>query len=72
MKKAERILKVAETQGYLDEFDFSIAIQDLLISQDGWVIDTGNYTNVNAICLIKLIEAIKKHPIIWKLLFMIA
>ena len=32
---------------YITGFEFSIAIQDLLISEDGYVIDTGNYENVN-------------------------
>lgn len=72
MKKAKEILAKTEKQNFIDGFDFSIAIQDLLISEDGWVIDTGNYTNVNAECLIRLMDKIKKHPFIWKLFFMIA
>lgn len=54
MKRAKEILAKTEKQNYLSGLDFSVAIQDLLISEDGWVIDTGNYENVNAECLIRL------------------
>ena len=36
--------------GWIDGFDFSVFIQDLLISRDGYVIDTGNWENVNYAC----------------------
>ena len=71
MVRAKEILAKTEKQNFLTGFDFSIAVQDLLISENGWVIDTGNYENVNAECLIRLINKIEKHPFLWKL-FMIA
>ena len=57
---------------YITGFEFSIAIQDLLILEDGYVIDTGNYENVNCVILRELIRKIKKHPIIWSIFFMVA
>lgn len=71
MKKAKEILAKTEKQNFLNGFDFSVAIQDLLISEGGWVIDTGNWENVNAECLIRLMDRIERHPILWKLFFMI-
>jgi hypothetical protein len=47
-------------------------MQRLLISEDGYVIDTGNWENVNAEVALRLAKKIKKHPILWKLLFMVA
>lgn len=72
MVKAKEILAKAEKQNFVSGFDFSVAVQDLLISESGWVIDTGNYENVNAECLIRLMNKIDKHPLLWKLFFMIA
>lgn len=52
--------------------EFSLIMQNLLISEDGYVIDTGGKDNVNYACAYSLMNKIKKHPIIWKLFFMIA
>lgn len=49
------ILKKAYRQGWLSGFDFSILIQDLLISENGYVIDTGNFENVNAEVALRLV-----------------
>ena len=65
-------IEKAYSQGWLSGFDFSVLIQDFLISHDGYVIDTGNWENVNAVCAVSLAEKIRKHPLIWKLFFMIA
>lgn len=70
--KAKEILSKAEKQGFLNGFDFSILIQELTVSEDGWVIPTGNWENVNAEVAFRLAERIKRHPIIWKLFFMVA
>ena len=68
----KEILNKAYQQGWLSGFDFSLLIQDMTISENGYVIDTGNWENVNAEVAIRLAEQIKKHPIIWKLFFMVA
>lgn len=64
-------VKQAEEQGALNAFDFSILMQSMLISKNGWVIDTGNYENVNAVISSKLFRKIKNHPFLWKMFFMI-
>jgi hypothetical protein len=65
------LLDKAYEQGYLSGFDFSILMQNLLISKDGWVIDTGNYENVNAGVALRLEQKIKECPNLWKI-FMVA
>lgn len=66
------ITKKLDTQTYLDGRDFSCLMANLLVSKDGCVIDTGNYKNVNAEVARRLVRNIKKHPILWKLFFMVA
>lgn len=66
------ILDKAAKKSYLNGYEFSILVQNLLISKDGYVIGTGNWENVNAEVALRLAEQIKKHPILWKLFFMVA
>ena len=66
------ILCKAYQQGWLSGFDFSILIQRLLVSENGYVINSGTWKNANAEVALRLAEQIKKHPILWKLFFMIA
>lgn len=66
------ILDKAAEKSYLSGFEFSILVQKLLISENGYVIDTGNWENVNAEVALRLVEKIKKHPILWKCFFMVA
>ena len=68
----EGILDKAAEKSYLNGFEFSILIQNLLVSENGYVIDTGNWKNVNAKVALRLVEKIRKHPILWKLFFMVA
>ena len=70
MKK--KILYKAYKQGWLSGFDFSVLMHEFLISEDGYVIDTGNYENVNAEVTLRLVEKIKKHPKLWQWFFMVA
>lgn len=70
--KGKDILNKAYQQGWLSGFDFSLLVQDLTISEHGYVIDTGNWENVNAEVALRLAEQIKRHPILWKLFFMVA
>lgn len=71
-ERGKAILNKAYQQGWLDGFDFSIFMQDITISEGGYVIDIGNWENVNAEVALRLAERIKRHPILWKLFFMIA
>ena len=70
--KGKEILDKAYQQGWLSGFDFSLLIHDMTISENGYVLDTGNWENVNAEVALRLAEQIKKHPILWKLFFMLA
>lgn len=70
--RGKAILSKAHQQGWLDGFDLSIFIQDIAISENGYVVDVGNWENVNAEVALRLAERIKRHPILWKLFFMIA
>lgn len=70
--KGKEILNKAYQQGWLSGFDFSLLIHDMTISENGYVIDTGNWENVNAEVALRLAEQISKHPSIWKLFFMVA
>ena len=70
--KTSDILDKAKAQGYLNGYEFSILVQNLLISENGYVIDAGNWENANAEVALRLVEKIKKHPILWKHFFMVA
>lgn len=70
--KGKEILNKAYQQGWLSGFDFSLLIHDMTISENGYVLDTGNWENVNAEVALRLAEQISKHPILWKLFFMVA
>lgn len=71
-QKTSDILDNAEIQGYLNDFEFSILIRNLLISENGYVLDTENWENVNAEVALRLVEKIRRHPILWKHFFMVA
>lgn len=67
----KELLEKAYQQGWLSGFDFSLLIQKMTISKNGYVIDIGNWENVNAEVALRLAKKIKKHPILWKLFFMV-
>lgn len=66
------ILDKAANKGYLNGFEFSVLVQNLLVSENGYVIDTGNWMNANAAVALRLVKQISKHPTCWKRLFMVA
>lgn len=72
MQKHKELLEKAYNQGWLSGYDFSVLIQMVTISEGAYVLDTGNYENVNAEVALRLAEKIKKHPLLWKLFFMVA
>jgi hypothetical protein len=72
MRDSKEILDKAYEQGWLSGFDFSVLMHRLLVSENGYVIDTGNYENVNAEVALRLVEKIKSHPKLWEWLFMVA
>lgn len=70
-----KTIKRFQSQHYdnisLNGFEFSVAMQDLLIPEDTYVIDTGSYKDVNQVVLRELTRKIEKHPIIWSIFFMV-
>lgn len=69
--RKREILNKAKVQGWLSGFDFSVLMQELLVSPDAYVIDTGNWQNVNAAVAQLLAQRIRRHPLLWKWFFMI-
>lgn len=72
MKTNIKILTKAWKTKSLNGYEFSIFMQDLLISKEGYVLDMGSWEDVNAEVALRLSKKIRKHPIIWKLFFMVA
>ena len=75
MKKAiEDFNKAYDTEGdiFHEYLAFSQFFQRAFISESGYIIDTGNFETVNLEMIDRVYERIKKHPILWKLFFMIA
>ena len=62
----------AYDKGFLTNDEFVFLIQELLVSEDGYVLDTGNGGQVNAEIALRIIKKIKKHPKLWEWLFMVA
>ena len=46
---------------------FSQFVQSIFIDSEDWVIDTGNYRDVNRILIHKIRQNIQRHPLLWKL-----
>lgn len=70
-KSGREILNKAKVQGWLSGFDFSVLMQELLVSPNAYVIDTGNWQNVNAAVAQILAQRIRRHPLLWKWFFMV-
>lgn len=71
VNRKREILNKAKVQGWLSGFDFSVLMQELLVSPNAYVIDTGNWQNVNAAVAQLLAQRIRRHPLLWKWFFMI-
>ena len=71
-RKTKKLLNKGYEQGWLSGLDFSVLMHRLLVSEGGYVIDTGNYENVNAEVALRLAANIKRHPMLWKWFFMAA
>lgn len=48
---------------------FSQFIQGAFLSKGSWLIDTGNFSDLNGALIPKIAEKIQKHPLIWKWFF---
>lgn len=74
MEDAMSKFDIAYTNNDIKEeyLQFSRFIQGAFISPTGWIIDTGNYQNVNKVLIEDIYYKIRKHPLIWKLFFKVA
>ena len=70
-KETKELLNDACNKGYMSDEDFAKFIKSVLISEHGYVMDTGSGANVNAVIAKCLAENIESHPKLWKL-FMVA
>ena len=61
----------AYDKGFLTNDEFAFLMQELLVSENGYVLDTGNGGQVNAEIALRIIKKIKKHPKLWEWLFMV-
>lgn len=52
--------------------EFAQCMRDLLVSEDGYVIPTGNRNQANQVIAEKLLNQISKHPYLWEWFFMVA
>jgi len=66
------LLEKAYQNGYLSDRDFSLLLQNFLISPGGYVMDTGSNENANSAVVLRLFDRIKEHPLLWKWFFMVA
>lgn len=69
--RKQEILNKAKVQGWLSGFDFSVLMQELLVSPNVYVIPSGNWENANAAVAQLLVQRIRRHPLLWKWFFMI-
>lgn len=69
--RKQEILNKAKVQGWLNGYDFSVLMQELLVSPNVYVIEMGNWENANAAVAQLLVQRIRRHPLLWKLFFMI-
>ena len=74
-KTRDEIIGELESQayvlGFLNNDEFAFLMQELLVSEGGYVLDTGNGGQVNAEIALRIIKKIKKHPKLWEWLFMV-
>ena len=69
--RKQEILNKTKVQGWLSGFDFSVLMQELLVSPNAYVIHIGNWENANAAVAQLLVQRIRRHPLLWKLFFVI-
>lgn len=69
--RKQEILNKAKVQGWLNGFDFSVLMHELLVPPNGYIMSTGNWKNANAVAAQLLAQRIRRHPLLWKWFFMI-
>lgn len=72
MKKFEEAFYFDNNDIFKEYFNFSRFFQGLFISKHGYITDTGNFQTVNVELIKRVKERVEKHPLLWRLFFMIA
>lgn len=58
---------------YKEEYlQFSRFMHSIFISRYGWIVDTGNFQTVNRQLMFDVLDKIHRHPLLWKIFFMVA
>ena len=70
-KETKQLLNKTCSEGAMSDHDFAVFIKSVLVSEHGYVMDTGSGDNANAVIAKCLAENIESHPKLWKL-FMVA
>lgn len=70
-QRVERMLELYNSTDEKEQQEFYALflgiVQDLVLKEDEWIIDVGNYANVNAEFLIRLKDKHKElHKIFWR------
>lgn len=60
-----------DTDWFNEYLHFSQFVQSCFISKNSYIIDTGNFQNANLEMIYRIKDKIERHPLLWKLLFMI-
>lgn len=68
----EELKHKANEKDSLTAAEFSMLMEYLLVSENGYVLDVGNSYQVWAEIALRLLKKIEKHPKLWKWLFMVA
>lgn len=72
-KEVMNRIKADEEAGIVDNAidggEFCDMFHRLYITEGDWVIDTGNYANVNYPVMTKFVRQVRKHPFIFALFF---
>lgn len=69
---ANILLDKAEETGTLSNDEFAALMRSFLVSENGYVMDTGTNVQVNAEIALGLEQRIKDHKRLWKKIFMVA
>ena len=72
LEKFKELYSQEDSDYFKEYLEFSKFIQGCFISEDGYIIDTGNFQTVNRQLMYEIMYKIQKHPILWKIFFMIA
>ena len=68
-KNTQEIIEKANKKGYLEDSDVRNFLENIMVPEDSYIMDTGSRYEANALIVLRLAKKIEKHPSIWKLFF---